>query len=285
MGHNVKRVKFDFFRASLAAAGLSTADDNALICPLCWQETPYDDLSLEHMVPGSVGGKQTTLTCRRCNNNHGRDLDSHLTQYQRVKDAFQGHGTLKTKLSINGHEMAANLKWGDGRRSFHVVGKATNPAAAEASQDEFKAGNVEKVNFMLNFDYIENNFNTAVLRAAYLVLFKCFGYEFVRHGIVQAIRERIVNATLEHPILASLIIEARNFTPPFDDQHFVVPGDVNGVKFYLVIIRVLRKTTTYLGVYMPVPVARCDVFIDLMELTAKEHDGETLTIPSAAMFG
>lgn len=285
MTQDVKRTKFDFFRKSLAAAGMSTADENALICPLCWQETPYDDLSLEHMVPGSVGGKQTTLTCRKCNNDHGCDLDSHLTQYQRVKDAFQGHGTLKTKMNINGHEMIANLKWGDGQKNFHVVGKATNPAASDASQEEFKAGNVENINVTLYFDYNKNNFNTAVLRAAYLILFKCYGYEYVRHDIVQTIRKRIIDRSREHPNLASLILEARNFAPPYDDQHFVVPGNVNGVEFFLAIIRVRRETTTYFAAYMPVPVDRCAEFFDLMELAAKEHNGETLTIPTAARFG
>jgi hypothetical protein len=285
MTRDPKRAKFDFFRQSIAAAGLSTEDDNSLICPLCWQETPYEELSLEHMVPGSVGGKQRTLTCRKCNNDHGRDLDSHLTQYQRVKDAFNGHGTLKTKLNVNGHEMVANLEWGDGSKNFHVVGKATNPAASDGSQEEFKAGNVEKVKFTLYFDYNSNNFKTAVLRAAYLVLFKCFGYEYAKHEIVQTVRRRIAGRQLGHPDLATLILELRDFIPPHDDQHFVVPGNVNGVEFFLVIIRIRCETTTYLGAYMPVPVDRCDEFFDLMELAAKEHNGETLAIPTAAMFG
>lgn len=285
MTRDAKRIKFDHFRKSLAAAGISTASADSLLCPLCWQETPYDDLSVEHIVPGSVGGKQTTLTCRRCNNDHCRDLDAHLAQYQRIADAFQGHGTLKTKLNINGHDMIASLEWGNGYKDFHVVGKATNPAASDASQKAFADGNVSHLNVTLYFNYIKNNFQTAVLRAAYLVLFKCFGYEYAHHEIVQAIRRRIADPTLEHPRLASLLLEAHNFTPPYDAQHYVVPGNANGVEFFLVIIRVRRKTTTYLGTYLPVPVDRSDGFFDLMEQAAKEHNGETLTIPTAVMFG
>jgi hypothetical protein len=225
------------------------------------------------------------LTCRRCNNDHGHNLDAHLIQYQRIKDAFHGDGTLKTKVNINGHEMIANLEWRDGRKNFHVVGKATNPAASDASRQEFKTGKVEKVNVTLYFEYIKDNFNAAVLRAAYLVLFKCFGYEYARHSVVETIRRRIANPSLEDPNLASLILEARNFTAPYDGQHFVVPGNVNGVEFLLVIIRIRRETTSYLGAYMPVPVDRCDEFFGLMEQAAEEHDGETLTFPTAAMFG
>jgi hypothetical protein len=280
-----KRANFDHYRKSLAAAGISTTSPNALICPLCWQETAYDDLTVEHIVPASVGGRQTTLTCRRCNNDHGCNLDAHLAQHQRITDALQGHGVLKTRLNINGHELAANLEWGEGYKHFHVVGKATDPAACDASQQEFAAGRVSTMNFTLLFDYIKNNFQTAVLRGAYLALFKCFGYEYVHHDIVQVIRRRITDPSLEHPRLASLILEARNFTPPYDAQHYVVPGNVNGVAFFLVIIRVRRVTTTYLGACLPVPGDRCDEFFDLMEQCAKEHNGKTLTIPTATMFG
>ena len=76
---NRKKALFDHLRKSLAAAGLATARDDSLICPLCWQETRYEDLSHEHVVPGSVGGTCNTLTCRPCNNEHGSSLDSHLS--------------------------------------------------------------------------------------------------------------------------------------------------------------------------------------------------------------
>ncbi|MFC1588193.1 HNH endonuclease [Planctomycetota bacterium] len=284
MAHDAKQTMFDHYRKNLTATGISTASADSLICPLCWQETPYDDLTIEHVVPGSVGGKQTTLTCRRCNNDHGSDLDAHLAQYQRITDAFQGRDQLKTKLNINGHELVANLEWGDGHKHFHIVGKATNPAASDGLQQDFAASNVSTMNCTLFFDYIKNNFQTDVLRAAYLIIFKCFDYRYVHHEVVQAIRRRIADPSLEHPRLASLILEARNFKPPYDAQHHVVPGNVNGVEFFLVIIRVRRATTTYLGAYLPVPVDRSDEFFGLMELCAKEHNGEMLTIPTEAMF-
>jgi len=284
MTRDAKQIKFDHYRKSLTAAGISTVSADSLICPLCWQETSYGDLTIEHIVPSSVGGKQTILTCRRCNNNQGRDLDSHLVQYQKIVDAFQGHGFLKTNLNIKDHKLVANLKWGNGYKHFRIVDKATNPAAREELQQEFADSNVSTMNCTLFFDYIKNNFQTAVLRAAYLIIFKCFGYEYACHEIVQVVRRRIANPSLEYPRLASLILEARNFNPPYDAQHYVIPGNVNGVEFFLVIIRVRRTTTTYLGAYLPVPVNRSDEFFDLMELCAKEHNGKTLTVPTTAMF-
>lgn len=51
----------DQCRASLAAAGISTKSERAVICPLCWQETAFEDLSLEHVVPRCVGGTDRTM--------------------------------------------------------------------------------------------------------------------------------------------------------------------------------------------------------------------------------
>jgi len=258
--------------------------DGSLICPLCWQETAYDDLSLEHVVPISVGGTCKILTCQQCNNEHGSDLDAHLAQYQTVADAFRGHGTLPTILKVNGNEVVANLEWRDGSKNFIVVGKASNPAASDAIQQEFKAGKVSEVNVTLHFGYAKNNFQTAVLRAAYLVIFKCFGYQYAKHDVVQVIRRRICDLSLQHPRLGSLILELRNCRPPYDEPHLVTRGNVNGVEFFLVIIRVRKATTTYLGAYLPVPGDRDEEFFHVMEQCAREHHGETLTIPATRIF-
>jgi hypothetical protein len=58
-----KRRFFDHYRKSLKAAGLQALSDNSVICPLCWQDTDYASLSLEHIVPRKVGGKREILTC------------------------------------------------------------------------------------------------------------------------------------------------------------------------------------------------------------------------------
>lgn len=275
---------FSHYRKSLAVAGLTTSSADSLICPLCWQETPFDSLSLEHIIPSSVGGTRKILTCRRCNNEHGSTLDSHLSQYQAVKDAFNGYGTLSTKLNVNGKEVIANLEWTAGSKNFKIVGKASNPAASGGIQEDFKAGEVSSVKCNVAFGYSKNNFQTAILRAAYLVLFKRFGYEYVKHEIVQAIRRRICDPLLDHPRLSSLILEIREFQPPGDESYFIVPGDVNGVEFFLVIIRVRKATTTYLGAYLPKPGDRCDDFFDLMEQCSREYNGKAFTIPTEGMF-
>jgi hypothetical protein len=279
-----KLERFAFLRKSLVAAGLSTDRAESLICPLCWLETPYDQLTLDHTVPRKVGGTLETLTCVNCNNNQGSDLDSNLVQYQKVTDALQGHGTLRTRLDINGHELIANLEWGEKSKNFYVVEKATNPAACAGSRQEIVSGKVSAFNFTTFLGYSRDNFNRAVVRAAYLVLFQRFGYGYARHDTVQMIRRRIADPSLQHPQLGSLVLEARNFSAPCVSQHFFVNGNVNGVGFFLVFIRVRRKTTTYLGAYLPLPERRDGEFFDLMEQFTKANDRKTLTFPAESIF-
>jgi hypothetical protein len=252
---------------------------------LCWQETKYDDLTLDHIVPKSLGGSRTILSCRRCNNDQGRDLDAHLSQHQKITDAIQGHGALKTKLYVNGREIVANLELGEGGMNFIVAGKATNPAAWKAVRDEFACGKVSTIDGTLFAGYRKNNFRTAVLRCAYLAVFEEFGYAYLQHEVVQVLRRRIARPTLRDPNLASLIFEAQNCRLPFDAQHYLVSGNVNGVSFYLAIIRARRATTKYFGAFLPIPGAKSGEFFDLMEKYAAEHNGESLTIPAGAISG
>ena len=67
---------FQKYRTQLSALNIKTVAPECVICPLCWQEKNFGDMSLEHVVPQAIGGKAKILTCRRCNNEHGRTLDA-----------------------------------------------------------------------------------------------------------------------------------------------------------------------------------------------------------------
>ncbi|QDT33302.1 HNH endonuclease [Thalassoglobus polymorphus] len=268
-----KKALFENYRASQTSVDLPTDHEDALICPLCWEETAYNDLSIEHALPGSVGGSAKVLTCRSCNNEHGSSLDSHLSQFQKLKDALQGHGTIATELNINGKRMVANLDWKN--KNFHVVGKATDPRVNDLVKDEFQAGLVEKMKVTFSFGYAKNQFNRAALRAAYLVLFRCFGYQYVVHDVVQILRRRICDPTQEFPRLGSMIVEFRNKDNfPDHEPHLVSVGNVNDVQFFLVILRVKKATISHIGVFMPAPTAPTDLFFELMDRCSQEHNGD-----------
>jgi hypothetical protein len=275
---------FDHYRKSLEIAGIPAVYGDSLICPLCWKETRLDDLSIEHVVPSSIGGMATVLTCRRCNNDHGSSLDAHLAQYQTMADAFQGHGMIPTELNINGKRLVANLEWGDTSKNFHVVGKASDLRQQDLVKADFQSGKVQEVNFTIDFGYSKNRFQTALLRAAYLILFRRLGYEYVQHEIVQILRRRICEPSLEFPRLGSFTMELRNCNLPADEQHLIANGNVNGVRFFLVLVRVQKRTITHLAVFMPFPEEDSKQYFDLMERCSREYNGHSFTIPLSGLM-
>lgn len=281
MNSNTQNTKFSLlnsFRESLSMAGIATKHTDSLICPLCWQETRFNELSIEHIVPGAVGGSSTVLTCRKCNNEHGSQLDAHLVQYQKIADAFQGHGMIPSELYINGKRLVANLEWREQRKNFVVVGNATDPRIHAQIQAEFQSGAVDEINFTLSYGYAKQQLDTAILRAAYLITFWRFGYPYVTNEIVQILRRRICDRSLDYPRLGSLIVELQTNNYPLDKQYLMSPGTVNGVPFILVILRIKRATISHFGVFMPFATVEPDVFFSLMDRCAKEHNGEKFKI-------
>lgn len=283
-----KQMLFDQCRTSLAVAGISTKSDRSVICPLCWQETAFEDLSLEHAVPRCVGGtdRTMTLTCVGCNNNQGSELDSHLAGWQRLRDALNGHGHTPVEMNVEGHRMTANLKWGS--RNFVVVGAATNPQSVSAVQQAFAAGAVKELTFTFNDGYSERRLYVALLRAAYLCVFRHYGYKYLAHEIVQVLRRRIADPMLEEPNLKTLICELKPKNHLFDESHGIARCDVSGVECFLVILRLRLKgrsnMQSYFGVYLPVTGGRCEEFFTMMERHANCMDGKSMSIPASGLI-
>jgi hypothetical protein len=271
-------------RRDLIRAGLATQHDDAIICPLCWKEVTFAELSVEHIPPASVGGTAKTLTCRRCNNEHGSAIDSHLAQSQVIADAFGGRGTIPTTLRVNGHAVRADLEWLEQAKHFEVVGKASNPRSSDKIKEAFLAGEASELEVSLELGYAPDKCQTALVRAAYLALFKRFGYSYAKGEVVQVLRRRICDPLLNYPRLGSLIVELREGKPPADEPYIIVAGDVNKSNFFLVILRVRKATTKRFGVFMPGPTEEGAVFFELMERCSREHNHQRLTIPAQAIM-
>ncbi len=182
------------------------------MCPLCrliFSEKSLDQsfknpLTLEHIPPESVGGKEFVLTCKNCNNNHGSKFDSHLGEKLRIRKVLTSkQGTLNSKVKFTiGEDIKSNgIIYLDesGKFNFLLEEKRTNP---KYHKDIIKMvsgnmGNV-KLNYSLN-TYNEIKSNISILRSAYLKAFKELGYAFMLNSNNEEIRKRIV----ENPVSCS----------------------------------------------------------------------------------
>ncbi len=59
----------------------------AFACPICLRLiTDFDEVTIEHSPPKSLGGRAVALTCRDCNNTAGHTMDWQARQFEHVVD-------------------------------------------------------------------------------------------------------------------------------------------------------------------------------------------------------
>ncbi|MEQ1829786.1 MAG: HNH endonuclease, partial [Pirellula sp.] len=135
---------------------------------------------IEHIVPKSIGGKQTTLTCGRCNNDQGSDLDSQLVLFHKFENSICGaskesiRGTLHTadeRLAIDIVDIAGNPQ-------FVVVPMASNPRHVASSLAKAKELRIERMKVTFPVADLQSH-SLALLKVGYLSAFKELGYSFL----------------------------------------------------------------------------------------------------------
>jgi hypothetical protein len=235
-------------------------------CPLCLrpfersalERSVPDDKKLteEHIIPDELGGKIITLTCKKCNNTDGGQVDSHFIQKVRVDEALQGyHGSIGSDVDISGHRVFAQVEFPskEGETTKIVVkSEASNPAEIAASHQAFLQGAVEKIQLNMHLRYNPNLARLSVMRSAYLAMFSRFGYRYILNDAVEHIRQLIHKRDVSNELLDFMSIESRK--PDQDVQHplyilhYTRP---TGISFYVVLIKLRLNRISYHGAIMP----------------------------------
>lgn len=178
--------------------------DDVFVCPLCFQlysrkELENDLLALEHVPPKAMGGKdrECTLTCRKCNNDTGSQLESFLKSELEAVDLFAGipGASIDVKYSPRpggeGMWLPATLKSKSG--GFDILGhpQRAHPQLIETvSEEDFMR---EVTEFKMKFLTHPQNAAVALLKVAYLSVFRLFGYAALIPESMQSVRRQIMN--------------------------------------------------------------------------------------------
>ena len=95
-----ERVHHIFSRLTLDLVRFTPDYPRQILCPLCLTPHAEEALDLaepllteEHVIPGELGGRIVTLSCKRCNSTHGAKIDHHLIELLRSRDTAEGRGT------------------------------------------------------------------------------------------------------------------------------------------------------------------------------------------------
>jgi HNH endonuclease len=190
-----KRDWFDLGASAYAQACPARCAVPTYVCPIC--RNPFtvealDDgrLSVEHVPPQSVGGRELLLTCTACNNTAGTKLDAAAKTKEDVGMAMEGRAARphRVKVTIGGIRVNGQLHAKDGSYSLTIPKELNRPRTSEALQRLARAGASLTVE---HERYSELGARISWLRAGYLALVAMEGYKIVLDPAMDIVRTQI----------------------------------------------------------------------------------------------
>ena len=224
------------------------------ICPLCFQsfntnelkEKVTDYLSLEDVPQKALGGHALLLTCKRCNNWSGHEIDHYLRTEIDYEDNVSIHsekgarGTLSAKgININARIKIEN----ELSTTINIEKSNNNPIRYEEFLSEVRkmGDNWQKEVKAYQINEKKRNpvrADIAILKSAYLLAFYVLGYKYIFNVSLSPVREQILNPNEE--IISNYIL---NYGYGLSDNvtDGVYVAEICGKKLLAVIISMKMK--------------------------------------------
>ena len=157
-------------------------------------------------MSGKLGGRLTTLTCRKCNNMTGSKLESSLVQRVRLESRKLPR---EGRFILDGIEIGVKVWWPDSLDNpieALTIPKQSDPREVAKLQKRLSMGNLDGVEgrFEFNLRYVPLKSALALLRAAYLLMFRIYGYRYVIDKSAEIIREQLDRPDDETPVLKGI---------------------------------------------------------------------------------
>lgn len=223
-------IAFKTYAANLTACFPGRVQDTFL-CPFCQRTFGPEALEeppkviVAHCVPRSLGGRQTAMACGECDSWAGTKLDSHLKNRLEAEAFFAGDSDDKQKvwLTLAGHRVRTELKIAkapDGQNEFSLFmdHKHSHPDQIAGLVRSLESGEAQKFvpegQFSGRLAFNVKNSRLSILRAAFLMMFRNFGYSYIQNKNLERVRDQINNP--EEPIIPGRfdvgIVEAIPYT-------------------------------------------------------------------------
>lgn len=211
-------------------------------CPACLRDLPIDNfgsadadnaINEEHIIPASVGGKQTTFLCKRCNSTFGHKQTKWLAEWIGLIEGDAPFPTdpkkQKARIRADGRILNGSMHLGnDGSIEFYSDRKRSNPLDFDAHWSEPKPSDI-KIEFSMPVFSNEVSLRVGYLTAAYGLWFKNFGYSFILQSNMNTVRKQILDPDKNIMDWNFLIeIPAREITEPgiglmrIDEDYFPI---------------------------------------------------------------
>ena len=188
---------FDDFAANLSM--YYPESDGMFGCPLCLRLFPRiaihsGDLTLEHIIPSSLGGKLLTLTCAECNSQSGSRLEAHLVQRLRIDDTLAGKSKrpLNARVRIGEGEFGANIYLSadrDPNLRIVAIESISDPELLCLAREQFSIQSTVQDKWAAWIQAALAS-QVAILRMAYLLMFSYIGYGYILHQNLDQVRRQ-----------------------------------------------------------------------------------------------
>lgn len=218
---------------------------SAYYCPLCLKGFeinatigPKPHLTLEHVIPESVGGKKKVLTCMSCNNNMGARVDSQLSKHIDAIKFLNNEPTGKIDTIFcfrSGLNLKGKVSHKDSSGNKLLLSSNTNKFLEDKLETFFK--NNGKLDMLFNLP-TKKTIVQGVVKSAFLYAFYKLGYGFIFTKYGQILRDSILNnsESLEYILIDSnlkpglYLIES-----PSDCDGYIVSLNINNLTFCTVL--------------------------------------------------
>lgn len=182
---------------------------NKFICPICLQIFKLDEclkskdiVSLEDVPPKSLGGHPLTITCKKCNNRCGHDLDTYLfneiRRWHKVKlsEREKQKGTISNGTTELQGQISIDLN--SKIISTTISEKNNNPSNIDNFESVLKKAFENNSSTDLKLKFTEPKLcpeviKTSILKNAYLLAFYVLGYRYILRSNLMNVRKQILN--------------------------------------------------------------------------------------------
>lgn len=228
--------------------------EEIFVCPLCFrgfseEAIDADLLSIEHIVPSSVGGTLETLTCKECNNKTGSSLDAHLQRRISSEDTIRGltEEILRGTVKIGEGQFTADIKLSQERVEIAAIPSYSNPSGLDKAIMEIETG-ASSMNLKVNLGFTRTASSAAIVRSAYLTMFHHFGYGYIKFDCLDRLRYFILNPH-DDPTLSQLVITLPSV--PLKPIFVSVLHRPQELQCFFVALDLSSKVERFLGVMLP----------------------------------
>jgi hypothetical protein len=162
-------------------------------------------LTLGHIIPKNAGGHMTTLECGDCNSKIGSKYESHVANMREaIAWAQREVGTERlVRFKANDKSSAAIISYEDGPTAIIKATNSSDPNY-QAVTEELKAyaANPSELKMGYSFDTRSalNNRVLSAVHAAFLMMFYCFGYEYILSPEANFVRKIINEGNAPWPL-------------------------------------------------------------------------------------